>query len=91
VRHWPAAEVARALGPGVADLEVGSDQGQWVLRVTDAQGTRQLTYDEAHRRLAQRLGWGALPSPAEHLEAGPGGWVAQGVGLGHRVGLCLGE
>jgi YD repeat-containing protein len=90
-RRWPAAEVARALGPGVASLDVGSDQGRWVLRVTDAQGTRQLTYDDAHRRLAQRLGWGALPSPADHLEAVPGGWVARGVGLGHRVGLCLGE
>ena len=90
-RRWPAAEVARALGPGVVRLEVGSDQGRWVLRVTDAQGTRQLTYDDAHRRLAQRLGWGALPSPADRLETVAGGWVARGVGLGHRVGLCLGE
>jgi hypothetical protein len=50
-----------------------------------------LTYDEAHRRLAPRMGWDAMPAPAAHVSRTGGGFAAEGVGFGHRAGLCLGS
>ena len=90
MRSWPRAEVARAFGPSVEALEVAEERGTWVLRVRSLGKWRAWRYDDAHRRLAEVLGWDALPSPAERVEPAADGWRATGVGRGHRVGLCLG-
>jgi hypothetical protein len=90
-RTWPEAAVARAFGGPVRDLVVRRKDDVWVLEVDTAKGRPAIRYDDAHRRLAAELGWGALPSPAERVTRSAGGWRAVGVGLGHRVGLCLGR
>lgn len=90
-RTWPLKAVARAFGPAPAALEVRQDDGPWSLRIQSADQTRDFPYDEVHRRIAAELGWDALPSPADRVEPVPGGFRVQGVGAGHRVGLCLGE
>ena len=75
----------------VADLlRVRADDGVWGLEVETPGEVRTLRYDDAHRALFGVLGWNALPSPADRVFAAPGGYHAEGVGLGHRVGLCLG-
>jgi hypothetical protein len=67
------------------------DDGVWGLEIeTGEGGPRVLHYDEAHRALAAVLGWASLPSPADRAFPLANGWRAEGVGLGHRVGLCLG-
>lgn len=91
VREWPAAALRAAFGGTVERAEVGQEDGVWVLKVTGERPERVLRYDEAHRTLAKALGWWALPSPADRIEPVPGGFRATGVGLGHRVGLCLGD
>lgn len=91
VRVWRTSEVEKAFGPSTRQLDIGDEKGTWVLKVSGATSIRSLRYDEAHRALAAVLGWGALPSPADHIEPIPGGFRATGVGLGHRVGLCLGD
>ena len=83
--------MTKAFGASVTQLDIGSEDGVWVLQVSGDFPKRVLRYDEAHRTLATVLGWGALPSPADHVEAIPGGFRATGLGLGHRVGLCLGD
>jgi len=90
-RLWAAAEVQKAFGPGVRELRVVERDGAWRLRIDTAESTRELLYDQVHRLLAVPLGWGALPSPATQIVRALGGFRATGVGLGHRVGLCLGE
>lgn len=90
-RSWPAAEVARAFGGRVAGLEAVRREGVWTLEVASPAGLGSYSYDEAHRRLAAVLGWDALPSPADRVEATAEGWRASGVGWGHRVGLCLAD
>ena len=90
-RHWSADALARAFGAPVETLAVAWEDGVWTLRVTAASRTRSYRYDDAHRRLAAALGWDALPSPADRVEAEDGGYRATGRGSGHRVGLCLGE
>lgn len=90
-RTWSLAEVRKAFGSGVERLKIGMDRGVWVLEVGSRTGLQTFRYDDAHRRLAARLGWGALPSPADHIERVAEGFRASGVGLGHRVGLCLGD
>jgi hypothetical protein len=90
-RTWTSAEAARAFGTPVSKLEPSQDHGVWVLRVAGPNATKTLSYDQAHRRLASVLGWGALPSPADEIVPVPGGFLVRGVGLGHRVGLCLGD
>lgn len=88
-RSWPAEALARAFGGRVADVRVDDSSGTWQLAVEAAPGRSRLSFDEAHRRLSVALGWDALPSPASRVvRAGPG-FEAQGVGRGHRVGLCL--
>jgi hypothetical protein len=86
-RRWSDEDLARAFGGPVASAVVLDVGGVWTLRV----GERELRFDEAHRRLAEVLGWDALPSPASRIRRLDGGWEAEGVGSGHRVGLCLGE
>ena len=101
-RHGPAdakpwsrllsdPDIARAFGAPVERLELTTLDGIWTLRVSTSRGDRDLLYDEAHRRLAGILGWDALPSPATRIYRTAGGFRAEGVGRGHRVGLCLGE
>jgi hypothetical protein len=90
-RAWSGADLARAFGSAPRSLRVREDDGVWGLEVEAVTGKpRVLLYDEAHRLLAAVLGWGALPSPADRVLPSGGGWRAFGVGLGHRVGLCLG-
>jgi len=89
-RTWTAGDAARAFGGEVERMEVGEEGGVWVLRVRTAGRDRSLRFDEVHRLLAKVLGWDALPSPAETVEAEAGGFQARGFGQVHRVGLCLG-
>jgi len=88
-RTWSAAQLEQAFSAPVDGLEVGREEGVWVLRVRTGPVSRSYRYDQAHRLLAKVLGWGALPSPADAVEPVPGGFRAAGVGLGHRVGLSL--
>ncbi|BDU74201.1 hypothetical protein [Mesoterricola silvestris] len=90
-RTWTAAQVAKAFGSPVERMETGEEDGTWVLRLWQGGGVRTLRFDPAHRLLAGALGWDALPSPADAVEAVPGGFRARGRGQGHRVGLCLAE
>ncbi len=90
-RDWKDADLAKAFGATVRGLQIEMDDGTWTLRIESGRATWRLRYDDAHRRLATVLGWDALPSPADAIEAIPGGYRVQGVGWGHRVGLCLGE
>jgi hypothetical protein len=90
-RHWPATAVARAFGGAVTRMEVSDREGQWVLLVWRDRQSESFTYDEAHRRIASVLGWDAMPSPGDRIEATGRGYRMTGVGHGHRVGLCLGE
>ncbi|MFN8011334.1 MAG: hypothetical protein U0P81_08010 [Holophagaceae bacterium] len=90
-RTWTSAEAARAFGGAVEGLEVAWPDGVWALEVRGPSGPRRFSYDEAHRRLAAVLGWDALPSPADQVEATAEGWRVTGVGWGHRVGLCLAD
>jgi hypothetical protein len=93
VRVWRDRELARIFGSAPERLFVEDDDGVWTLRVElgSRLAPRALGFDAAHRALASVLGWGALPSPASRVTRVPGGFQAEGVGLGHRVGLCLGE
>lgn len=96
-RDWPAAELAAVFGALPLDMSVAIVDGQWFLKVKLAsrespRGSPNITalsYDEAHRRLASRLGWDSMPAPASRVMRTPGGFVAEGAGFGHRVGLCL--
>jgi len=90
-RAWPRRDVEDAFGPGVRRLAVVSEGGTWRLRVENAAGTRAWLFDEAHRALAPALGWAALPSPADRVSEADGAFLAEGRGLGHRVGLCLAD
>lgn len=98
-RDWPTADVDAVFGAPVRAMDVTVVDGQWFLRVRveprrpgeAAPSTLSLPYDDAHRRLAARLGWDAMPAPASRVMRTPRGFVAEGVGSGHRVGLCLGR
>jgi hypothetical protein len=88
-RFWPEHELARAFGGPVAAIVVVEVGGVWTLRVSGALGSRDLRYDDAHRWL-DAVARRALPSPATRVTRVAGGFLAEGVGFGHRVGLCLG-
>jgi hypothetical protein len=90
-RVWDAEDLAALFGVPVTSLTVLEVEGVWTLHAETGNGRRDLRYDEAHRLLAGRLGWDALPSPASRVVAAPGGFRAEGVGFGHRVGLCLAD
>lgn len=90
-RNWSSADVRKAFGGPVERMETGEEGGTWVLRLWQEGAVRSLRYDPAHRRVAAVLGWDALPSPADSVEATAGGFRLRGHGQGHRVGLCLGE
>jgi hypothetical protein len=88
-RSWSDTEVASAFGVAADSLSIDWPDGVWTLVVRLGDSARSWRYDDAHRALAARLGWGALPSPATAVSRVSGGWRVAGVGLGHRVGLCL--
>jgi hypothetical protein len=90
-RRWSADALARAFGGRVSAVEVAERDGVWQLRVRTASGSRDLGFDEAHRALARVSGWDSLPSPALRVVPAGADFEAEGVGSGHRVGLCLGE
>jgi hypothetical protein len=90
-RTWSRAEVDRAFGPDVEDIAVDWPDGVWTLVLATTSGRRELLYDEAHRAIAATSGWAAMPSPADRILRAAAGWTVEGVGLGHRVGICLGE
>lgn len=90
-RHWDDGALRQAFGDRVVRMAVDQVDGVWTLRVETESDRRELGYDGAHRALARVLGWAALPSPADRVLRTDGGFVAEGVGLGHRVGLCLGS
>ncbi|NTV76128.1 MAG: hypothetical protein HGA66_18235, partial [Holophaga sp.] len=75
----------------VERLEVGEDDGVRVLRIWRDGAARSLKFDQAHRLVANVLGWDALPSPADDVEMTEGGFRVRGHGQCHRVGLCLGD
>ena len=96
-REWPEADLIAVFGSKPQAIDVAIVDGQWVLKVRLAsrvggglETTIALPYDEAHRRLAPRLGWDAMPAPAARVSRTGGGFIAEGVGFGHRAGLCLG-
>jgi stage II sporulation protein D len=90
-RHWDDAGLRTVFGGRVRTMAVTEASGVWTLAVETEAGAVALGYDEVHRRLAAAFGWAALPSPATTVAREAGGWRALGVGLGHRVGLCLGQ
>ena len=90
-RRWKEADLQAVFGGRVRSVVVTEAGGVWRLRVETAAGTEALGYDDVHRRLAATLGWAALPSPATAVVREKGAWRVEGFGLGHRVGLCLGD
>ncbi|MEO8359040.1 MAG: hypothetical protein ABI672_03335 [Vicinamibacteria bacterium] len=94
-RAWKESDIAAVFGVKPDSIAVTTVDGQWMLKVAlpssaDAPARSiGLTYDEAHRRLAQRMGWDAMPAPASRVSRSATGFLAAGVGFGHRVGLCL--
>lgn len=94
-RVWSRAALAAVFGAAPEAIDVTTIDGQWMLRVVGrrppsaSDQTLALTYDDAHRRLAKRMGWDAMPAPASRVSRTATGFVAEGTGFGHRVGLCL--
>lgn len=89
-REWSRADLARVFGAPVRALALAEPDGVWTLRASLAGGdVRELRYDDAHRAIAEVLGWDALPSPASAIRRAADGYRVEGFGHGHRVGLCL--
>ena len=94
-REWQTADLAAVFGEVPGSIDVGVVDGQWMLKTRlparpgASAKTIGLTYDQAHRRFAQRMGWDSMPAPATRVSRSASGFVAEGVGFGHRVGLCL--
>jgi hypothetical protein len=90
-RSWDVARLEKAIGEQISSVQIIWPKGQWMLRFHTATRKVDFNYDSAHRLLAGVAGWGALPSPADSARMAGGKIIAQGHGLGHRVGLCLGD
>lgn len=90
-RPWPAADLAAIFGAEPLSMDVVTRDGQWFLRVKlqGKSATVDFNYDDVHRRLAARLGWDSMPAPASRVTRTEQGFTAEGVGFGHRAGLCL--
>lgn len=89
-RTWPTAVLTRLVGFPVTGAAIDDSDGTWSLVLTGPRAEARWRYDEAHRHLADELGWDAMPSPAARVHRVATGFEAEGVGAGHRVGLCLG-
>jgi hypothetical protein len=89
-RFWSDDALRQAFGARVTRVRATVEDGVRRLLVESGGTTRRLLYDDAHRALAAVLGWDALPSPPESVTRVAAGFRADGVGAGHRVGLCLG-
>lgn len=90
-RLWPHAVLARLTGMPIQGVRVDDSTGTWNLVLMGTGPELRWRYDDAHRRLAEELGWDALPSPATRVVRRTDGFEVEGVGEGHRVGLCLGS
>jgi stage II sporulation protein D len=90
-RRWPTTTLTHVAGFPVHGVAVDDSDGTWSLVLSGTGRQQRWRYDEAHRRLAEELGWNALPSPATRVARRATGFEAEGVGDGHRVGLCLGS
>ena len=88
-RFLPDGALSAVFGGPVTGLSVFFDGGTRRSRVSTAERTVELLYDDLHRALAPSLGWDALPSPPDSFEKAAGGFLARGRGRGHRAGLCL--
>jgi hypothetical protein len=88
-RFWPDDALQQAFGARVTRIDATVEDGVHRLLVESGGTTRRLLYDDAHRALASVLGWDALPSPPDRVTRAAAGFRAEGVGSGHRVGLCL--
>ena len=94
-RTWSTEDLRAVFGGSPTAIDVVEIDGRWTLKVAlksdDGSPARTLglDYDDAHRRLASKLGWDAMPAPASRVSIARSGFVAEGVGFGHRVGLCL--
>lgn len=91
-RPFPSEALAELLGGPVRDLRCSVTSGYRRTVIELESGRRlELSFDELHRRLASRFGWGSLPSPPERASRKGDTWVLSGHGAGHRVGLCLSD
>ncbi len=88
-RLLPTSALQSAFGSATVELRALVVSGVRKTRVTTGDRTFDLLYDDLHRALAPSLGWDALPSPPDAFQRTPGGFLARGVGRGHRVGVCL--
>lgn len=90
-REWPDRALARVFGSAVRSLEVVTRDGVWTLDVRTSANAKSLRFDDVHRGLATVLGQDALPSPATRVMRITDGFRVEGIGSGHRVGLCLAD
>jgi hypothetical protein len=90
-RSWDREKLEKQIGEQIVSAQIVWPKGQWTLRIQTTTRNRDFNYDAAHRLLVPIAGWGALPSPADSVWLTDNRIHANGFGLGHRVGLCLGD
>jgi len=90
-RSWDREKLEKQIGEQIVSAQIVWLKGRWTLRIRTLSRNRDFNYDAAHRLLAPIAGWSALPSPADSVWLADNKIHANGYGLGHRVGLCLGE
>jgi hypothetical protein len=90
-RAWDMGKLEKQIGEQIVSAQIVWPKGQWTLRLQTLSCDRDFNYDAAHRLLAPIAGWNALPSPADSVWLTDNKIHANGRGLGHRVGLCLGD
>ena len=90
-REWDRKSLEKQVGEQITSAQVIWLKGRWTLRLQTPSRNIDLNYDAAHRLLTPLAGWAALPSPADSVWLTDNKIRAKGHGLGHRVGLCLGE
>jgi len=90
-RAWDRGKLEKQIGEQIVSSQIVWLKGRWTLRFQTLSRNRDFNYDSAHRLLAAIAGWDALPSPADSVWLADNKIHANGYGLGHRVGLCLGD